>query len=81
MATSPRVDYPIPQNYIAKFTHESNLSYLLLCVEVNQRFQFVDLGRGRVHNISFDTAEDAEEWLYAVAEVYEKNAIVTTYVP
>lgn len=81
MATSPKVDYPIPQNYIVKFTYESNASYLLLCVNINQRFQFVDLCNGRMHNISFDTVEDAEKWLYTVAEVYEKNAIATTYVP
>ena len=81
MASSPKVDYPIPQNYIVKFTYENKPSYLLLCVEVNQRFQFVDLGKGRICNISFDTIEEAEKWLYTVAEVYEKNVIATTYVP
>ena len=81
MATAVKVNYPNAQNYIAKFTHKEKPSFLLLCVNVNEEFQFIDLQTGRIHNISFDTVEEAEKWLYAVAEVYEKNAIATTYVP
>lgn len=81
MASLSKVNYSVPQNYVVKFIYENSSSFLLLCVEVNQRYQFVDLGKGKVYNLSFDTIQEAEDWLYAVAEVYEKNVIVTTYIP
>lgn len=81
MASLSKVNYPVPQNYVVKFAYEDNSSFLLLCVEVNQRYQFVDLRKGKVYNLSFDTIQEAEDWLYSVAEVYAKNVIVTTYIP
>ena len=81
MATAAKVDYPNAQNYIAKFTHKENPSFLLLCVNVDEEFQFVDLQTGRIHNVSFDIVKDAEKWLYTVAKVLDKNVIAQTYVP
>lgn len=80
MATSPKFEYQ-PQNYIAKFGWNGKSSCLLLCYNVNHEYCFIDLEKGRILNLTFSTVDGAEKWLYSVAEVYEKNAICTTYVP
>lgn len=80
MASSPKVEYKNVNNYIVKFGH-SGITYLILCYNVNREFQFVDLQTGAIHNLSFKDVEEAEKWLYAIAEVLEKNVMETTYVP
>ena len=70
MASSPKVEYKNVNNYIVKFGH-SGITYLILCYNVNREF----------HNLSFKDVEEAEKWLYAIAEVLEKNVMETTYVP
>ena len=70
-----------PQNYVVKFGWNDKISYLLLCYDVDHHFCFVDLERGRILNLAFSTVDEAEQWLYNTAVVYEQNVITTTYIP
>lgn len=81
MASSPKVEYPKAKNYIAKFGHNKEISYLLLCYNIDRKFQFVGLKAGSILNLVFDSVEDAEAWLYSIAEVIAVDVIEPTYVP
>lgn len=81
MASSPKVEYPIVQNYIVKFPWCEEASFLVLGWNVDRRFQFFDLGTGRIFNTTFDSVETADAWLQKASEVLDKNTIATTYVP
>ena len=80
VASAPEIKYT-PQNYVACFGWNDKISYLFLCYNVSHEYCFVDLKTGRIMNLTFSTVDEAEKWLYEVAEVYEKNAIVTNYIP
>ena len=81
MASSPKVNYESANNYIVKFGHSNEIDYLILCYNVDRKFQFVSLHSGCIYNLVFDTWQEAEKWLYDFSEVLEKNVIETTYVP
>lgn len=81
MASSPKVDYKNVNNYIVKFGHNDENDYLILCYNVDRKFQFVSLKSGAIYNLAFDSVEEAEGWLYKFHCVLYKNAICTTYVP
>lgn len=81
MASSPKINYPRAFNYIAKFSHSNEVMMLLLGYNVDNRFQFINLKTGCIMNLSFDSVEDAETWLYTMSEVIEKDAICPMYVP
>ena len=81
MASSPKKYYPVPKNYIVKFSWSNATSYLILALNVDEKFQFVDLRSGRIMNLVFETVEDAEKWLDSISQIHEINAICTTYVP
>ena len=78
--TGPKFEYS-PNNYIVKFLHKRNISYLILIYNVDHKYQFVDLKEGRLFNVEYDTVEEAEKMLACAACIIEKNAMETTYVP
>lgn len=78
--TGPKFEYN-PTNYIVKFLHKRNTSYLILIYNVDHKYQFVDLKEGRLFNVEYDTVEEAEKMLACSACIIEKNAMETTYVP
>ena len=73
MASSPTVDYPEVKKYLCTFGHSPLSMLLVLCYNVNRRFQFVNLTQGRVMNLEFDTVEEAETHLEMVAETLVKD--------
>ena len=73
MASSPIVDYPEVKKYLCTFGHSPLSMLLVLCYNVNRRFQFVNLTQGRVMNLEFDTIEEAETHLEIIAETLVKN--------
>lgn len=81
MASSPKIDYAYPKNYIVKFSWSNAASYLILAYNVDNKFQFVDLRSGRIMNLVFDTVDDAERWLDSISQILERDTICTTYVP
>ena len=81
MASSPKVEYKSVQNYVVKFGHDNEIDYLILCYNVDRNFQFVSLRTGCIHNLTFESIEAAEAWLYGFAEVRLKNGMETTYIP
>ena len=73
MASSPKVDYKEVKNYVVKFGHSNEISNLILCYNVDRKFQFVDLKKGSIHNLSFVNVEEAEKWLYSFSNVLAKD--------
>jgi hypothetical protein len=80
MASSPKINYPVVQNYIVKYPYEDKETYLILAYNVDRKFQFVNLQTGQIMNLSFDTVEDAEEHLSMISTLLKKNIIDTIYV-
>ena len=81
MASMTKIDYPSVKTYIAKFSWNNKPMMLMLGYNVDNKFQFIDLETGRIMNLSFETVEDAEEWLNTHSEVLERDVICQTYVP
>lgn len=81
MASSPKINYPVVQNYIVKYPYEDKATYLILAYNVDRKFQFVNLQTGQIMNLSFDTVEEAEGHLSMISTLLDKNVIATTYVP
>lgn len=73
MASSPTVDYPEVKRYLCTFGHSPLSMLLVLCYNVNRRFQFVNLTQGRIMNLEFDSVEEAEAHLEMIAETLVKN--------
>ena len=61
------------RKYICTFGHTPLSMLLVLCYNVNQRFQFVDLTQGRIMNLEFEDADSAEQWLTSVTETLVRN--------
>ncbi len=76
-----KINYPSVKTYIAKFSWNNKPLMLMLGYNVDNKFQFIDLEIGRIMNLSFETVEDAEEWLNTHSEILERNVICQTYVP
>lgn len=81
MASMAKMDYPSVKTYIAKFSWNNKPMMLMLGYNVDNKFQFIDLETGRIMNLSFETVEDAEEWLNIHSEILERDIICQTYVP
>lgn len=81
MASMTKIDYPSVKTYIAKFSWNNKPMMLMLGYNIDNKFQFIDLETGRIMNLSFETVEDAEEWLNTHSEVLERDVICQTYVP
>ena len=61
------------RKYICTFGHTPLSMLLVLCYNVNQRFQFVNLTQGRIMNLEFEDADSAEQWLTSVTETLVRN--------
>lgn len=81
MATMKKVEYPQLKTYIAQFGWDTKTMMLMLGYNVSNKFQFINLETGRIFNLTFETPEDAHEWLKSVATIHEEDIICTTYVP
>ena len=71
----------VPNNYIVQYSHQAEPSYMMLCKLVeDDKYRFVDLKKGLIYNLVFDSVEEAEDWLYTFGEVTDKNVIETVYI-
>ena len=73
MASSPTVDYPEVKKYLCTFGHTPSTVLLVLCYNVNRKFQFVNLNTGRIMNLEFEDVEEAEAHLEMITNTLVKN--------
>ena len=64
-----------PIYYVVKYSHQVEPSHMMLCklVEEESKYRFVDLRKGLIYNLTFESIEDAEVWLYTFGNVISKN--------
>lgn len=66
-------DYSEAKKYLCTFGQSPLTLLLVLCYNVNHKFQFVNLTFGRICKFEFDTVEEAENFLQEVASVLVKD--------
>jgi hypothetical protein len=66
-------DYSKVKKYLCTFGQSSSTLLLVLCYNVNHKFQFVNLTLGRICKFEFDTVEEAEKFLQEIANVLVKD--------
>ena len=73
MAVNFGIGYSDVKKYLCTFGHTPLSMLLVLCYNVNQKFQFVNLTQGRIMNLEFDNVVEAEKWLFQTAETLVQN--------